>query len=298
MSGSFISTGLITNKGEKLLKVEELLDMKIEDLSIQIIPLWLNTGITFLRNIGKAFQQMIHPAIFSPTLSHIAIQLNLENKYIVIVEYGQYYSEESEEIKNTGFFSSSSDGSKSTKNARTERNNLLYWYINKDGARLTIIDSIDGFDFCQDLNLFSKEEISIFGLSVIAANHYGISLEEFDIKKFKLSSISDFNTINCIIKNKITLRELCNKFKNKSWEANKYNVVTHNCQTFAAEIIKILKAIRINDRDKVRWTEKRMLPNCIISALWNNEDLSAINTIGRIPIFGYVFDIFASKIIK
>ena len=298
MSGSLISTGILTNKGKKLLKVEKLLDMKIEDLSIQIIPLWLNTGITFLRNIGKALQQSIHPAIFSPTLSHIAIQLNLENKYIVILEYGQYYSEESEEIKNTGFFSSSSNGSESTKNTRTERNNLLYWYINKDGARLTIIDSIDGFDFCDELIHFSKEEISIIGLSVIAANHYGISIEEFDEKKNKLSSISDFNTINCDIKNKITLRELCNKFKNKSWEANKYNVITHNCQYFAAEVIKILKAIRINDRDKVRWKEKRMLPNCIISALWDNEDLSVINTIGRIPIFGYIFDAFASKIIK
>ncbi len=41
-----------------------------------------------------------------------------------------------------------------------------------------------------------------------------------------------------------------------------------------------------------------MLPNCIISALWDNEDLSVINTIGRIPIFGYIFDAFASKIIK
>jgi len=297
MSGSLISTGLLTNKGEKLLKIEKLLDMKIEDLSIQIIPLWLNTGITFFRNIGKALQQYIHPAIFSPTLSHIAIQLNLENKYIVILEYGQYYSIESEEIINTGFFSSSSDGSKSKKNPRTKSNNLLYWYINKDGARLTIIDSIDGFEFCNDLNNFSKEEISNIGLSIIAANYYGMSIEEFDEKKLKLSSISDFNTLNCDIKNKITLRELCNKFKNKNWEANKYNVIDHNCQDFAAEVIKILKAIRINDRDKVRWREKRMLPNCIISALWDNEELSVINTIGRIPIFGYIFDIFASKII-
>ena len=55
---------MVRGKGKKLLKVEELLDRKIEDLSIQIIPLWLNTGITFLRNVGKAFQQIIHPAIF------------------------------------------------------------------------------------------------------------------------------------------------------------------------------------------------------------------------------------------
>ena len=33
------------------------------------------------------------------------------------------------------------------------------------------------------------------------------------------------------------------------------------------------------------------MPNCIISALWDNEKLSVTNTIGRIPIIGvfYVF---------
>ena len=36
-----------------------------------------------------------------------------------------------------------------------------------------------------------------------------------------------------------------------------------------------------------------ILPNCIISALWDNEDLSFINTMGRIPIIGMGFDIFA-----
>ena len=251
----------------------------------------------FFKKYWKSFTTKYSSSNFFTNFITYCNPIKFRKQIYCILEYGQYYSEESEEIKNTGFFSSSSNGSKSTKNTRTERNNLLYWYINKDGARLTIIDSIDGFDFCDDLNHFSKEEISIIGLSVIAANHYSISIEEFDEKKSKLSSISDFNTINCDIKNKI-VRELCNKFKNKSWEANKYNVITHNCQYFAAEVIKILKAIRINDRDKVRWTEKRMLPNCIISALWDNEDLSVINTIGRIPIFGYIFDAFASKIIK
>ena len=46
----------------------------------------------------------------------------------------------------------------------------------------------------------------------------------------------------------------------------------HNCQTFAAEVVKILKAIRIHETDKVRVNEKFLLPNCIISALWHNED--------------------------
>ena len=40
--------------------------------------------------------------------------------------------------------------------------------------------------------------------------------------------------------------------------------MTHNCQHFAAEVIKILKAKRIHDIDKVRTKEKEKLPNCII----------------------------------
>ena len=55
-------------------------------------------------------------------------------------------------------------------------------------------------------------------------------------------------------------------------------MIYHNCQTFAAEIITILKAVRIHKKDKVRSIEEGMQPNCIISALWENEDLSIINT--------------------
>ena len=131
----------------------------------------------------EKLQQGIHPAIFSPTLSHIAIQLNLENEYIAILEYGQYYSKESDAIRNTGFFSSSSDSSNSKKQPRTVKNNLRYWYINKDGARLTVIDKIDGIDFSGNLSDYSKEELSLIGLGVIAANHYGMTIEEFDEKK-------------------------------------------------------------------------------------------------------------------
>ena len=93
------------------------------------------------------------------------------------------------------------------------------------------------------------------------------------------------------LKNKISLRELCKNFEGKEWEPEKYNVAFHNSQKFAAEVIKILKAIRKYERDKVRMNEKR-LPNCIISAL--NEDLSAVNTIGRIPIVGFFYDFYAA----
>lgn len=296
MSGSFISTGMLTNNGEAKLKIERIMNLRIENLSIQIIPIKFNSGLTFLRGVGRAFQQLIHPAIFSPTLSHVAIQLNLGNKYIAIMEYGQYYSDKSE-IRNTNIFSSFSESSDSSNESRYETKDLLYWYINKDGARITLIDKIAGIEI-NDLNNIPKKEISLLGLSIIAANQYHMSIEEFDKKKENLSSISEFDTIDCNVNNKISLRQLCYFFKGKKWESTNYNVFNHNCQTFVAEIIRIVKAVRINDYDKVRWVEKRKLPNCIISALWDNEDLSAINTIGRIPIIGYLFDSIASKVIQ
>ena len=39
----------------------------------------------------------------------------------------------------------------------------------------------------------------------------------------------------------IVIKELINNFKGESWEAKQYNVLTHNCQIFAVQIIKILK---------------------------------------------------------
>ena len=39
--------------------------------------------------------------------------------------------------------------------------------------------------------------------------------------------------------------------------------------------------------DKVRVAEKFLLPNCIIKALWHNEDLSITNTLRRISVFGF-----------
>lgn len=89
-----------------------------------------------------------------------------------------------------------------------------------------------------------------------------------------------------------------NNFKSEKWEAKSYNLLNHNCQTFGAEVIKILKAVRINKRDKIRINEKMILPNCMIKALWNNEELSAINTLGRVPVFGLAFDVFANIFVK
>ena len=117
-------------------------------------------------------------------------------------------------------------------------------------------------------------------------------MEENAEKNKKLSFSYTYKIVDCDINNKITLRELCNNFKGEKWEAKNYNVLNHNCQTFAAKIIKILKAIRIKEKDKIRTLEKSMLPNCIISALWDNEKLSKINTLGRIPVFGIFYDLY------
>ena len=89
----------------------------------------------------------------------------------------------------------------------------------------------------------------------------------------------------------MTVKELIKNFEGEKWVAEKYNVLTHNCQIFAAEIIKILKATRKNEKDKIRIVEKITLPGCIINALWHNEDLSLTNTLGRIPLFGFYHDL-------
>lgn len=225
----------------------------------------------------------------TPTLSHISIQLMLKNSdYIYIIEYGQYFSKDTE-IK-SNFFSSSSSNE-----PRESTNDHDYYYINKDGARITrlsknkILEELEmnpftalasyciDENFQKSLNVNVNEEVYGFLnqkiTELVAKGFYG-----------EIKDINDFKRVECDVKNKITLKELCNNFKNEKWVAKKYNVVSHNCQTFAAEIIKLLKVIRINEVDKIRTNEKFLLPGCIIKELWNNEDLSFNNTMGRIPI--------------
>lgn len=304
MSGSCVKSGMLSNGGKKLSKdeIEDILNSTIVDLSIQVIPLMQNKGVTVARKFGQFFQQFIHPKIFSPTLSHIAIHLTLvggleidsiyRKLYNVILEYGQYYSDESEEIKNLN----------DSKKCRTNFNKLQYYYINQDGARVTLITDEDLDNY---FKLIEHENViidcqgffSFPSLIIMASNHYGISVEEC-INNNNLSSISDYHLIECEIANNITLRELCDNFRGKNWEAKDYNVLTHNCQNFAAEILKILKAVRKHNFDKIRSQEKGILPNCIISTLWDNEKLSSINTLGRIPFFGLIFDSFAGIFVK
>ena len=287
MSGNIIGTGMLTNKGEIKLDITKYLNLKIKDIVIHVIPLSTSNTVKAVRTVGMKFSIFLHSSL-KPSLAHIAIQLNLDNSNdILIIEYGQYYSKNSE-LNKSNIFSSSSN------NPRESTNDFIYYYINKDGARLTLFSS-------EYLSKFHYENIPQLITRLIAAHHYNISIDEYSSKlrdlgehPFKLISetSNSFYRVECNIKNNICLGELINCFKNEKWEAKKYNVLTHNCQKFGSEVIKILKAIRKYEEDKIRMKEKIMLPGCIISALWDNEELSKVNTLGRIPIFGFFHDLY------
>ena len=42
-----------------------------------------------------------------------------------------------------------------------------------------------------------------------------------------------------------------------------YNILWHNCQFFSRDVIKILKAVRKKEYDKIRIVEKDKLPSLI-----------------------------------
>ena len=177
MSGCSIISGTMIENFEANSDFERLMNLKKRDLSIQIIPLKSNVHINRLRIIGQFLQMFIHPTIFSPTLSHIAIQLNMENgKDIIIMEYGQYLTEQSE-IDEPGIFSSCDSCSDDYKRPKRTENNNIYWFLNKDGLRMTKIDENDIFlEEHQPLNENQKSKIVS---ELIACNHYGIDYQEF-----------------------------------------------------------------------------------------------------------------------
>ena len=128
MSGKIIGTGMLTNKGEIKLDITKYLNLKIKDIVIHIIPLSTSNAVKAARTVGMYLSIFLHSSL-KPSLTHIAIQLNLDNSNdILIIEYGQYYSENSE-LNKSSIFSSSS------KNPRESTNDYIYYYINKDGAR-------------------------------------------------------------------------------------------------------------------------------------------------------------------
>ena len=289
MSGIFISTGLKTNKGVKSLTIDDYLNKRIRALTIHVLPLSIDKKFTNFQ-IFASIWKVITPMVVNPSLTHIAIQLDLEDTDdILIIEYGQYLTEDSN-LENKGILGSSISSSGSSKEPRENINDNIYYYINKDGVRITIFTSekIKSIDY--------KSDISYLISDFIASQYYNTKVQEF----WKLKNSSgdyDFIFFTCIceVKNKIPLKELIDKFTCEKWEAKKYNVLTHNCQTFGVEVIKLLKAVRKNEEDKIRAIEKARLPGCIISALWHNEDLSLTNTLGRIPIFGLIHDYFVYK---
>ena len=128
---------------------------------------------------------------------------------------------------------------------------------------------------------------------MIACQYYKISYEEYEnFRSKKFFGEVNFIKVTCEVINRITIKELINHFKEEKWEAKNYIINFHDCQNFAAEIIKILKAVRKNEEDKIRCVEKMVLPDCIIRSLWINEPLSLPNTLGRIPIFGFFHDAY------
>ena len=289
MSGIFISTGKVTNNGKIQLEIDKYLNFKIKDIVIHIIPISTSNAVKAVRTIGGYLSIFLHSRL-KPSLTHVAIQLNLENcKDIFIIEYGQYYSEKSKLQKESIIASSSKD-------PKEIKNNYSYYYINDDGARL--------FNFTSEyLNSFYETNIPQLITRIIASNHYNISLSEYNSKLDLFNSFfhpikpliemsNSFYRVECNIKNNMTLEQLINTFKNEKWAADKYSAFSHNCQEFAAEIIKILGATRKNEEDKLRMKEKIILPGRLISALWDNEPLSKLNTLGRIPIFGHFHDLY------
>lgn len=256
MNGGFVPTPMSAKDKKKFLDIENDSEHKIKNLIIHNIPLSTSKSMSTLKTIGKMITPFIHSAL-TPSLSHIIIQLNMEDSdFIYFIEYGQYLSSSSNE---------------------PQKNKHDFYYINEDGARITRLSYDELKDRGNDSKEFSR---------IIAEKFYGEIKEEIFQKISK-----DFHRVECDIKNKITLRELCDNFKNEKWLAKKYNVATHNCQDFATEIIKILKAVRKHEIDKVRTNEKLFLPNSLIKALWHNEDLSLVNTLGRIPVFGLFYDL-------
>ena len=289
MSGSLISSGVITYRKESPSEISRLNNLKIESISIQVLPLTTKEIINGLRYIGKVLQPFIHP-IFTPTICHVAIQLNMENNEdIIIMEYGQYYSKDYDpdqgilSVINSVRFDSMESLDSINHPFREDIKNT-FWYINDDGVRLSKVNN----DYFNEKDPIKEKSISDKVKKIIASHHYGLSIEE--LEKGHLLDNMEFYNVDCRIKNKITLGKLCEYFKGEKWGASSYNFSGHNCQKFAAEVVKILKAVRKYERDQIRMFEKMVLPNCVIGALWDNEDLSFANTMGRIPIVGIIHD--------
>ena len=177
----------LTNHGKNSLEISNISNLKILGLDIYSIPLSTSLFSDVMRGIGKVLQPFFHPVI-SPTFCHIALKLNLENlDDIVIIEYGQYLTEESlryfdRAISNLG----SSD-------YRSENNKAKYYYIKKDGVRITKIEKKNRI-----INLTESVSVSEY-------------LNEVDNSILDRNSISkklnQVNIIKCNVKKNMTLKQ-------------------------------------------------------------------------------------------
>ena len=282
MSGILKSTGVIFNQGEEQFDISSILNLKIKSLDIYSIPLSSGPLMDIARGFGKILQPLFHPAI-SPTFCHIAIKLNLENyDDIILIESGQYLTEESKK------FYDNLDSVFNIGDSRVAYNKVKYYYINEDGVRITKIERHKD-------NTINYNNIVYAIYSATAVSYFGAAFISILNRNLISNLLNEVNIIKCNVKNQITLEELKNEFLGDNWQEKEYNLISHNCQDFGAEVVKFLKAERINEKDKIRMKEKYALPNCIINALTENEKISTINKIGRIPIVGLVFDLFIAK---
>ena len=266
MSGK-LGTGVNT-KTIHCEKIEKYFDLKIKDIIIRMISLSFNNHFHRLKIFGKYLQDFITPKI-SPTLSHLAIQLNMENdKDIFIIEYGPYFPVCDVHEENYGIL----NNFKSLGKRFEENNKTPYWFINESGARLSRINYEKLF-YASDPSKYPENVVKAAIKDAIEDHFFGVIDDYNDMDKFQKKFKDGFKSVKCDIKNKITLGELYNYFKGDKWTAEKYVLGFHDCQNFAAEVVYKLKAIRKYEHDQVRIREKKLLPDCVIRELKKMKNL-------------------------
>ena len=289
MSGK-LGTGLATNMLYNEENIEKFFNLRIKNIVIRTITLSKNTFFHMLKTLGIFLQNFITP-ILSPTLSHLIIQLNMENnKDIFLIEYGPYFAKDNIQVPNLGNTSVLS-ALKSVGEMFEENNKTPYWFINNTGgARISKLN-YERYFFNGDPSKYPKEVVELTISDAIEDQCFGVYEDYDEMSKYKTVFKDGFKYVKCDILNKITLGELWKDFKGENWKAENYIMGIHDCQTFAAEVIRKLKGIRINEHDKTRMREKKLLPYCVIQALKENEQFNTLNFIGSIPILGFFVDL-------
>ena len=128
----------------------------------------------------------------------------------------------------------------------------------------------------------------------------GMSWEEY--KKIVDVSKSGSQLIILLkIKNKMLLKDLLiNCCKEGNWRSKDYNLISNNCQTFIAKVIKILNVVRdeANPSRLMHNASLSMYPPAIVEALEKNEDNKGITTLGQIPGIGIFVDLIGGLSIR